>query len=516
MSYEYIVIGAGPAALQLGYYFERESKKYLLLERGESAGTAFEKFPRHRTLISINKIHTGHSDPEINMRWDWNSLLSDDYGKVFSEFSKDYFPGADDMVEYLNSYAEFYNINVKYDVDVRKVDKNEGRFRLYDQGGDILECEKLIVATGVSKPYQPDIPGVEEAKNYVDVSVNPSDFVNKSVLIIGKGNSAFETADNLVGTASVIHLASPSSVRFAWKTHFVGDLRAVNNNVLDTYQLKSQNAILDATIRKIEKLDGKYHVDLAYSHANGEVETLVYDYVIVCAGFKFDASIFDDSCRPELAIKDKFPKLTSSWESTNVQGMFFCGTITQSLDYKKSTSGFIHGFRYNARALSRVLDAKFHDVPWPIRRIDLASEGIAELFLERINKTSALWQQFSFLRDVLIVSENGRHADYYEEVPANYLFDGNLGRHEHYYTLSFRFGDEREDPFNVKRMPVPEKAEQSFAIHPVITRHSYDREVAVHHLLEDLFGRWVRGVEHKVPLITFLEKQFRGDAALTH
>ena len=27
--------------------------------------------------------------------------------------------------------------------------------------------------------------------------------------------------------------------------HYVGDLRAINNNVLDTYQLKSQTAIAD-------------------------------------------------------------------------------------------------------------------------------------------------------------------------------------------------------------------------------------------------------------------------------
>jgi hypothetical protein len=27
-------------------------------------------------MISINKPHTGHDDPELTLRWDWNSLLS--------------------------------------------------------------------------------------------------------------------------------------------------------------------------------------------------------------------------------------------------------------------------------------------------------------------------------------------------------------------------------------------------------------------------------------------------------
>jgi hypothetical protein len=43
-------------------------------------------------------------------------------------------------------------------------------------------------------------------------------------------------------TAAVIHVAGPHSIRMAWRTHYVGHLRAVNNNFLDTYQLKSQNA----------------------------------------------------------------------------------------------------------------------------------------------------------------------------------------------------------------------------------------------------------------------------------
>ena len=66
------------------------------------------------------------------------------------------------------------------------------------------------------------------------------------------------TADNLTGSTALIHIVSPEPVKFAWKTHYVGDLRAVNNNFLDTYQLKSQNAVLDANIVNIKRNnDGK-------------------------------------------------------------------------------------------------------------------------------------------------------------------------------------------------------------------------------------------------------------------
>ena len=50
------------------------------LEKGERPGHFFETFPRHRMLISINKVYTGYDDPVINLRWDWNSLLTRDDG----------------------------------------------------------------------------------------------------------------------------------------------------------------------------------------------------------------------------------------------------------------------------------------------------------------------------------------------------------------------------------------------------------------------------------------------------
>ncbi len=37
--------------------------------------------------------------------------------------------------------------------------------------------------------------------------MDPEEFTDRRVLIIGKGNSALETADNLVETAAVIHVA---------------------------------------------------------------------------------------------------------------------------------------------------------------------------------------------------------------------------------------------------------------------------------------------------------------------
>lgn len=508
----YLIIGAGPAGLQLGYYLEQAGRDYLILEAAEGPGAFFEKFPRHRQLISINKVYTGYDDPEANLRWDWNSLLSDDEDLLFKNYSREYFPDADALVRYLQDFAARFELNVRYRTRVASVSKN-GSFRVTDEDGNTWTARRLILATGVSKPYVPSIPGIELSENYVDMSVDPEDFVNQRVLIIGKGNSGFETADNLVGTTALIHIVSPEPLNLAWKSHFVGHLRAVNNNFLDTYQLKSQNAVLDGTVRRIERLDnGQFRVHVAYSHAEEESENLIYDRVINCAGFRFDAALFDDSCRPELTIKDRFPAQTSEWESTNVPDLYFAGTVMQMRDFKKTTSGFIHGFRYNVRALHRLFERKYHGLEWPSRPVDTRPEALVDTLLERINRTSALWQQFGFLGDLITLSEDGA-GRYYEELPVDFIHDSDLGRHPSYLVLTLEFGKVVGDPFNIERHPDPAKAERSTFLHPVIRHYRGGEQVSELHLLENLLGEWWDPELHAKPLLDYLVREAAGKVA---
>jgi thioredoxin reductase len=504
-SHEYLILGAGPAGLQMGQHLARAGRSYLILEAGDSPGAFFKKFPRHRTLISNNKVHTGFDDPEVNLRFDWNSLLDDGGGRLrFKDYSRCYFPPADEMVRYLSDYARYFGLDVRCNTRILRVERpRPDLFRLIDDDGNVFTCRRLIVAAGVSKPYVPPIPGIELAENYVDVSVDPEDFADQRVLILGKGNSAFETADNLIPTTALIHVASPHPVHFAWKTHYVGHLRAVNNNFLDTYQLKSQNAVLDCTVERIERRDGQFVVTVQYCHAQGETEELAYDRVIACTGFRFDDSIFARECRPESMIDGRFPAQTPEWESVNVPGLYFAGTLMQANDFRKATSGFIHGFRYNVRALHRMLEKKYHHQDWPARRIEPTPEGLVEATLARVNRSSALWQQFGFLHDVIVVEEGWDHAVYHEEMPLAYVHASGIGDKSHYYTINLEFGKVEGDPFSIVRHPEPGKAERSVFLHPVIRRWSGRRMVSELHLLEDLYGEWKKPDAHVAPLRYF-------------
>ena len=127
--HETVVIGAGPAGVQLGYFLEKAGRDYTVLERNTVPGSFYLNNPRHRQLISINKFNTGSGNPEFNLRHDWNSLLDDNQGFTFPQkYSSDFFPNADTLVEYLADYTEHYKIKVEYNTDVTLVEKDASDF----------------------------------------------------------------------------------------------------------------------------------------------------------------------------------------------------------------------------------------------------------------------------------------------------------------------------------------------------------------------------------------------------
>jgi hypothetical protein len=90
-------------------------------------------------------------------------------------------------------------------------------------------------------------------------------------------------------------MASRSRIKMAYQTHYVGDLRAINDDLIDTYQLKSldgQTEISDTDESKFITKDGKkYIVPINFdgNFTNKEVSPgyfFPYDSIIRCTGFK--------------------------------------------------------------------------------------------------------------------------------------------------------------------------------------------------------------------------------------
>ncbi|MBX2798420.1 MAG: NAD(P)-binding domain-containing protein [Myxococcales bacterium] len=504
-----VVIGAGPGGLQVGHVLATQGRSFCLVERAERAGSFFHRFPRHRTLISVNKIHTGYTD-ERRLRFDWNSLLCDDAHRELPHYTDAFFPPAEAMAAYLQDFADRHVRHIHYGCNITSIDKRDDRFHLVAEDGRQLQCAVLVVATGVGRGHVPPIRGIELAEPYETFDVDPERVRAQRVLILGKGNSAFETADAMMHEAALIHLVSPHSIRMAWNTHFPGHLRAVNNNFLDTYQLKLQNAVLDADVTALQRRGDQIVATLAYRHADGEVEEVAYDTVIRCTGFGMERLPFAAGCAPQLVHDGRFPALTPAFESTNVAGLYFAGTVTQSLDYKRTNSAFVHGFRYNARALAHILQAEAFGVPLPYERVPADPDAVTTRLLARINGSSGLWQQFGFLGDAFVVRDHEVHV--HTELPVQYLHTSAIGEAERYAVLTLEFGEPRGDVFAMQRSPDVDSAADSFFLHPVVRVYAQGVLLRTLHLLENLFGEWEHPQLHRRPLLAFVREALFDDA----
>ena len=253
MFYENIIIGAGPAGLQAAYFFKKYNINYLVLEKNKICGSFFNHYPHSGKLISINKKYTGSDNKDFNLRHDWNSLLNDEQ-LLFTNYSDNYYPDSDKLVEYLNDFAKKNELNIKFNKQVLKIDKKEdNKFYISIKNSDeIYICDKLIIGTGLSKPNIPELEldikdkinhYADFPKGYFLNKENLNEYKNKSVLFLGSGNASYELANILNDyTSNILILGKLPQRKYAITSHYSGDIRSVYLPFLDTFLLKSLNA----------------------------------------------------------------------------------------------------------------------------------------------------------------------------------------------------------------------------------------------------------------------------------
>ncbi|KAM7386356.1 hypothetical protein PAMA_009128 [Pampus argenteus] len=566
--YDYCVLGAGPAGLQMGHFLSKAKRDYIILERNSGPGSFFNKYPRHRKLISINKIHTGRQNREFNLRHDWNSLLSDKPDLLLKRVSSEFYPPADAFPLYLSMYVKELGLRVRYGVDIgriRAVQSSTSRsYVLTDQHSTEYKCRVLLVATGLWVPQEVEFVGSDLVEGYESISTNPDDYKDQVVLILGKGNSAFETAQSILGRASHVHMVSRNPIRLAWQTHYVGDLRAVNNELIDTYQLKSLDGLLETHLERLviaqrkekgsgrsgrkehsKEKKGQLYVTLNRYIQNQEEKNVSdvtaeelpgyhidnfsmrkpYDRVIRCLGFRFNFSIFDSSACPpnSLNARGRLPEVTPWYEGHNTPGLFVLGTAAHSRDYRLSAGGFIHGFRYTVRAVHRVLERRYHSNLWPSTK--LLTTQLQSWILKRVGEASGTYQMLEILGDVILL--RGSHCEYVEEFPLQALPQfSSLSGHEvsshGLVVLIMQYGKKKIDYLGRGRAVTDwTKAWKSNFLHPVL--YYYDtlptekemklrphgwplpRPKAIHHMVEDFLAEWESPISHIQPLRRFLE-----------
>ena len=503
-TYQNIIIGAGPAGIQLAYYFKEEGIPYVILEKTEMCGSFFSKFPLSGKLISINKKYTGNDHPDFNLRHDWNSLISDNDDLLMTKYSEDYYPDHQDLVKYLNDYAKVNELNIKYGMNVLKIKKTDNNGYILDIKNskgeqETYTTEKLIVATGLSKPNMPKFTSdvivdikhyAQFEKDYFKKSENLDKYKNKSLMIFGNGNAAYELANLLNPFCSNIAIIGRSPKEWAATTHYTGDLRSTYLPYLDTFLLKSLNSF-DTVNIIADKSDSRFHItqktetdkyivslicskDCEIEHPFYTDSIPGFDHIIYCTGWKFDNSIFD--FKLDLTKNDKYPAILPHYESVNNKNLYFVGSLMHSLDFKKSSGGFIHGFRYLIKNFVNIN----YNIPFVTNIFSHKNlNTLVRHMYDKINKSSAMYQMYGQLVDFFYIDKDTHEIVYYNNINKQLILTDYFKiNNTQYYVFSLEYGTQKiTDYLNFGKVitKVGQEA-KSVLLHPVFRVMNYQEE----------------------------------------
>ncbi|MGW8374431.1 NAD(P)/FAD-dependent oxidoreductase [Streptomyces sp. ODS28] len=198
------VIGAGPGGLAVAAALRRRGVSAVVLERSDAVGASW------RNRYDALRLHTTRRRSALP-----GLAVPRGYGR---------WVGRDDMVRYLESYADDHHLELAAGVEVHRIERRGEEWVLHANGGRRLTTPAVVVATGLHRtPYLPDWPGrggfrgdLLHSAHYRD----PAPYRGKDVLVVGAGNSGTEIAVDLArGGAARVRLAvrtPPHLVRRSW------------------------------------------------------------------------------------------------------------------------------------------------------------------------------------------------------------------------------------------------------------------------------------------------------------
>jgi thioredoxin reductase len=410
--YQVVVVGTGPGGLQSAYELRRLGVKAAVISQDEGPGGMFRKWPRyHRLNTSSRPYAVVDRNSGGYYAFCWNSLVTDDpsHRTTVAEFmdGTHYFPHREEMYQALVTFAERSELEARYDCRWESTRQENGRFVLGTTDGE-YSCDAAIFATGMSYPWRPPIPGIEDVPHYADLDDHPPEsYKGKRVFVIGKRNSAFECADALLPWAAQLILGSPHHVRPSIVTGIATPPRARYLEVLEDHCFGGGSFVIDVAIERIERNGGGYRVFTEGTTVPGPMVFDV-DEVIATTGFETPLGDLRD-IGVSTFYKDRLPTQTPFWESTTVPGIFFSGAATQGqVGIRKygfpTASASIGGFRFNAQVQAVHIARKFGIEP---ERPQVAEKDVVPYLLEQATFEGALWRQQVHLARVLEYGSDG-------------------------------------------------------------------------------------------------------------
>ncbi|GAB2880741.1 NAD(P)/FAD-dependent oxidoreductase [Streptomyces deserti] len=211
------VIGGGPGGLSAAYALRAQGIRAVVLEKSDHVGASWR---RHYDRLHLHTTRRLSSLPGLPMPRRFGRWVS-----------------RDDVVRYLEKYAEHHRLEIVTGVEVSRVERTpDGTgWLLHATGGRELTGAAVVVATGYNHtPRIPDWPGRDSYTGellHACAYRDAQPFAGRDVLVVGVGNTGAEIAVDLVeGGASRVRLSirtPPHIVRRStagWAAQYTGVL----------------------------------------------------------------------------------------------------------------------------------------------------------------------------------------------------------------------------------------------------------------------------------------------------
>ncbi|MFE9120755.1 flavin-containing monooxygenase [Streptomyces sp. NPDC007172] len=188
------VIGAGPGGLAVAAELRARGVRAVVLEKSDAVAASWR---RHYDRLHLHTTRRLSALPGLRMPRRFGRWVS-----------------RDDVVRYLEKYADVHELEIVTGVEVDRVERGPGGegWVLYATGGRRLSTSAVVVATGFNHtPYVPAWPGAESYEGellHAGQYRNPAPFAGRDVLVVGAGNTGAEIAADLAeGGAGRVRLA---------------------------------------------------------------------------------------------------------------------------------------------------------------------------------------------------------------------------------------------------------------------------------------------------------------------
>jgi putative flavoprotein involved in K+ transport len=317
--YDVVVVGAGQAGLAMGYHVAQRGLRFTILERADSIGSAWRERWESLTLFTPRRYD---SLPGLPFPGD-----------------PDGYPTRDEVIDYLERYAETFDLSIELETKAARLTQRDGTFVLETTRGTFT-ADQVVVATGpFQTPFVPELAQKLAPQVFQVHSTRyrrPEQIPAGTVLVVGGGNTGFQIAKELAANQrvylSIGSRQTPLPQRFLGRDLFwwLTKTRLLEKTVESRLgqRLQRRETLIGSSPREVER---RYGVELKPRVVDASGRTvgladgneLQVDAVIWATGYRPDHTWID------LPVFNSDRCLRHRRGVTDVPGLCFLGLTWQ-------------------------------------------------------------------------------------------------------------------------------------------------------------------------------------------